>query len=405
VLKISSDFQKRKGGLYMKQMTPRQRVLMALDHKEPDQVPCSIWCTVDGYRLMRKNLGLEVKDKYPVGSTTWTQDVSVEEDVVEKLGADLIRICVSTPGGQGFQETAEGLLVDEWGVIRKRVEFKGGSYLEIAEYPLEDATVNDLEDYPWPDPNDPAVTEGLRDRAKWLRNNTPYAILLQCGRGGIFEQAKYMRGYAKIFEDFITEPEFVHALFKKLLEIEKEFNRVGIEAAGELVDVVRLSPEDLASEKQTFCSPAMFREMIYPYYKDCIDYVKQLFRSKNPHGKLQFHSCGAVSYPFMEDLLEAGMEIYDALEVKVRDESKPGRFKQRYGSRLSFLGGIDVQWTLPLGTPQDVRNEVKERIGELAPGGGYILSSAHRIQPDIPFENIVAMYEAVREFGKYPLQA
>jgi uroporphyrinogen decarboxylase len=387
----------------MKEMTPRQRVLTALDHKEPDRVPSSIWCTVDGYKLIRKNLNLEVKDEYPVGSTTWTQDVSVEEDVVEKLGADLIRICVSAPGGKGFQQTDAGLLVDEWGVVRKRVEFKGGSYLEIAEYPLENATVKDIEDYPWPDPSDPAVVDGLRERAKWLRSNTPYAILLQCGRGGIFEQAKYMRGYAKIFEDLIIEPEFVHALFKKLLQIEKEFNRVGIAAAGEFADIVRFSPEDLASEKQTFCSPAMFREMIYPYYKECIDYVKRLFRQKNPNGKVEFHSCGAVSYPFMEDLLDAGMEIYDALEVKVREESKPARFKERFGKRLAFLGGIDVQWTLPLGSPEDVRKEVKTRIKEMAPGGGYILSSAHRIQPDIPFENIVAMHEAVKEFGKYPI--
>jgi uroporphyrinogen decarboxylase len=387
----------------MKEMTPRQRVLTALDHKEPDRVPSSIWCTVDGYKLIRKNLNLEVKDEYPVGSTTWTQDVSVEEDVVEKLGADLIRICVSAPGGKGFQQTDAGLLVDEWGVVRKRVEFKGGSYLEIAEYPLENATVKDIEDYPWPDPSDPAVVDGLRERAKWLRSNTPYAILLQCGRGGIFEQAKYMRGYAKIFEDLIIEPEFVHALFKKLLQIEKEFNCVGIAAAGEFADIVRFSPEDLASEKQTFCSPAMFREMIYPYYKECIDYVKRLFRQKNPNGKVEFHSCGAVSYPFMEDLLDAGMEIYDALEVKVREESKPARFKERFGKRLAFLGGIDVQWTLPLGSPEDVRKEVKTRIKEMAPGGGYILSSAHRIQPDIPFENIVAMHEAVKEFGKYPI--
>jgi uroporphyrinogen decarboxylase len=389
---------------YMKEMSQRQRVLTALEHKEPDRVPSSIWCTLDGYKLIRKNFGLEIKDDYPVGSTTWTQDVSVEEDVVEKLGADLIRISVSTPGTKGFQKTDEGFLVDEWGVVRKRVEFKGGSYLEITEYPLENATVKDIEDYSWPDPNDPAVVDGLRERAKWLRNNTPFAILLQCGRGGIFEQAKYMRGYAKIFEDFIIEPEFVHALFKKLLEIEKEFNRVGIEAAGEFVDIVRLSPEDLASEKQTFCSPSMFNEMIYPYYKECIDYVKTIFNEKNPNGKIQFHSCGAVSYPFMEALLAAGMEVYDALEVKVREESKPVCFKKRYGNRLAFLGGIDVQWTLPQGSPEDVRNEVGERIKEMAPGGGYILSSAHRIQPDIPFENIVAMYEAVKEFGKYPIQ-
>ena len=385
-------------------MTSRERVLTALDHREPDRVPASIWCTVDAYKMIRKNLGLEVKDRYPVGSTTWTQDVSVEEDVVEKLGADLIRINVGPPGGVGFREIEGGLLVDEWGVVRKRVEYKGGSYVDIVKYPLENATVKDLEDYPWPDPADPAVTDGLRERAQWLRKNTPFAILLQCGRGGIFEQAKYLRGYAKIFEDFVGEEEFIRALFNKLLQVEKEFNRVGLEAAGEFVDVVRMSPEDLASENQTFCSPSMFKQLILPYYRESFHYTKTLFHGKNPNGKIQFHSCGAVSYPFMEGLLEAGMDVYDACEVKVKEESRPVSFKQRFGERLSFLGAIDVQWTLPFGKPQDVRNEVRERIKEMASGGGYILSSSHRITPDMPFENIAAMYEAVRELGEYPIR-
>jgi uroporphyrinogen decarboxylase len=108
----------------MKKMTSRERVLVALDHKEPDQVPSSIWCTLDAYKNMRKKLGLEVKDHYPVGSTTWTQDVAPEEDVVEKLGADLIRINVGSPGGVGFREIEGGLLIDEWGVVRKRFAYR-----------------------------------------------------------------------------------------------------------------------------------------------------------------------------------------------------------------------------------------------------------------------------------------
>jgi uroporphyrinogen decarboxylase len=386
----------------MGKMTSRERVLTALDHREPDEVPTSIWCTVDAYKMIRRNLGLDVSDNYPVGSTTWTQDVAVEEDVVEKLGADMIRINVAPPGGVGFRETEDGLLVDEWGVVRKRVKYEGGSYLDIVKYPLENATIKDLDDYPWPDPTDPAVTEGLRERAQWLRKNTPYAILLQCGRGGIFEQAKYMRGYAKIFEDFVGEEEFIQALFRKLTDIENEFHRVGLEAAGEFVDVVRMSPEDLASENQTFCSPAMFKSMILPFYRESMGYAKTLLREKNPAGRIQFHSCGAVSNPFMDGLLEAGMDVFDACEVKVKDDCKPGRLKEKFGDRLSFLGAIDVQWTLPFGKPEDVRNEVKTRIKEMGAGGGYILSSSHRLTPDMPFENIAAMYEAAKEFGNYP---
>lgn len=384
-------------------MTSRQRVVTALQHCEPDRVPMGIWMTVDAYKQLRRHLGLEVKDRYPVGSTTWSQDVSVELDVIERLGLDVVKISGQCPGGKSLEELPDGLLVDEWDIKRKRVQFKGGSYLEIVNPPLADAKIEDLTDYPWPDPHDPAVVDGMREKAQFIRRETGLAIVAQFGRGGIFEQAKYLRGYDKILFDMGVDPDFVMALFEKLTEIEMAFNEVGIAACGEFIDILRVSPEDLATQTSTFISPRMFKEMVLPFYQRSFGHAKKLLLEKNPDAKLEFHSCGAA-YPFMLLLMDAGMDIFDSLQPRVSEDSQPARYKRDFGDRLSFWGGIDVQQTLPRGTPQEVREEVRVRIGEMAPGGGYILSSSHRLQPDIPPDNILAMYEAAKEFGAYSIR-
>ena len=386
----------------MNKMTSRERVVTALQHHEPDRVPLGIWMTIDAYKKLRRHLGLEVKDEYPVGSTTWSQDVGVELDLIDKLGLDVVKISGQCPGGKSLEELPDGLLVDEWGIKRKRVQFKSGSYLEIVDPPLANARIEDLNDYPWPDPHDPAVMDGLREKARFIRQEIDLAIAAQFARGGIFEQAKYLRGYDKILLDMAEDPDFVMALFEKLTEIENGFNEVGIEACGEYIDILRVSPEDLATQTSTFISPRMFKNMVLPFYQRSFGHAKKLLLEKNPNAKLEFHSCGAA-YPFMQQLTDAGMDIFDSLQPRVSEDSKPARYKQDFGGRLSFWGGIDVQQTLPQGTPEDVREEVRVRIGEMAPGGGYILSSSHRLQPDIPVENILAMYEAAKEFGTYPI--
>lgn len=387
----------------MTEMTSRQRVLAALQHREPDRVPLGIWMTVDAYKQLRRYLGLEVKDQYPVGSTTWSQDVGVELDVIDKFDLDVVKISGQCPGGKNLEELPDGLLVDEWGIKRKRVEFKGGSYLEIVDPPLADAKIADLDDFSWPDPLDPAVVDGLREKAQFIRRETDLAIAAQFGRGGIFEQAKYLRGYDKILFDMAADPDFAMALFEKLTQIEMGFHKSGIQACGEYVDILRVSPEDLATMTSTFISPKMFENMVLPFYQRSFGYAKKLLLEKNPNAKLEFHSCGAA-YPFMQWLVDAGMDIFDSLQPRVSEDSHPVRYKQDFGDRLAFWGGIDVQQTLPQGTPEEVREEVRVRIGEMAPGGGYILSSSHRLQPDIPPENIIAMYEAAKEFGTYPIQ-
>ncbi len=413
----------------------RQRTIDALHLREPDMVPIGLWGTIEGYQNLRKGLGMDFKadpKDYRTGSTTWTTDVSFELDLAERLDVDFVRIAIGSPGGSpGFREIAfdeipfdmgipppsVDINVDEWGVIRKWTPHEQGGYYEMIGYPLFHATsapleegLRILEEFPWPDPYDESCWEDspipgmtLREYCKFIREETPFALLGQGGRGGIFEQAKYMVGYAKIFSDFIESPDFLDKMLARLTDIEIEFNKAIIDQCGEYLDWMRMSPEDLASEKTAFLSLKMFDRQVKPHYIRAFREIKEYYLKKNPQGRIQFHSCGAIPEPFMRGLIEAGVDGYDSLPPKVARHSNPAAKKRQLGKEMFFYGGIDVQETLPWGSVEDVRNEVRQRIWEMGHGGGFLLSSSHRLEHDVPTQNVVAMIEEAREYGVYPL--
>ncbi|MGI9302139.1 MAG: uroporphyrinogen decarboxylase family protein [Gammaproteobacteria bacterium] len=413
----------------------RQRTLDALSLREPDMVPIGLWGTIEGYQNLRKGIGMEYKADardYRTGSTTWTTDVSFELDLADKLGVDFVRISIGSPGGSpgfrpikfeevpfdmGIPPPEVDINVDEWGVVRKWTPHEQGGYYEMIGYPLFHATSAPLEEglrqldaFPWPDPWDESCWEDapipgmtLREYCKFIREETPFALMGQAGRGGLFEQAKYMVGYAKIFSDFIESAEFLDAMLTKLTDLEIEFNKAFVDQCGEYVDWIRVSPEDLASEKTAFLSLSMFEKQLKSHYQRAITETKKYFHTKNPDGKIQFHSCGAIPEPFMRGLIDCGVDGYDSLPPKVARHSNPAAKKRQLGKEMFFYGGIDVQETLPWGKPDDVRAEVRARIWEMAHGGGYLVSSSHRLEHDVPPENTLAMIEETREYGKYPL--
>ena len=413
----------------------RQRTLDALALREPDRVPVGLWGTIEGYQNLRRGIGMDYKadpKDYRTGSTTWTTDVSFELDLAAKLELDFVRISAGSPGGSpgfrpikfeevpfdmGIPPPDVEINVDEWGVIRKWTPHEQGGYYEMIGYPLFHATsapleegLRELEAYPWPDPRDTSVFEDapipgmtLREYCKFVREETPFALMGQGGRGGLFEQAKYMVGYAKIFSDFIESPEFLDAMLHKLVDIEIDFAKAVIDECGEYFDWIRLSPEDLASEKTAFLSLPMYERQLVPHYKRCYTEIKKHYLTKNPNGKLQFHSCGAIPEPFMRGLLDCSVDGYDSLPPKVARHSNPAAKKRQLGKEMFFYGGIDVQETLPWGSVEDVRSEVRQRIWEVAHGGGYLCSSSHRLEHDVPIENTLAMIEECKEYGVYPL--
>ena len=156
--------------------------------------------------------------------------------------------------------------------------------------------------------------------------------------------------------------------------------------------------DDLGMTDGPMMSPRSYRRLIKPHQAELLDVIH-----KNTPGKVFFHSCGNI-YRLLGDLVEVGVDLLNPVQVSAGEMGDTARLKREFGDRLSFCGGIDTQRVMPRGTPDDVRREVRRRIGDLAPGGGYVAAAVHCLQPDVPPENIVAMCEEVTVAGRYPLQ-
>jgi len=169
-----------------------------------------------------------------------------------------------------------------------------------------------------------------------------------------------------------------------------------LEEAGEYIDVVTTA-DDLGMMDRTLLSPAMYRAIVKPRQKRLFDFIKN-----RTAAKLFYHCDGAI-YPLLPDLIEVGVEVLNPVQVSAAGMGDTKKLKSEFGDKLSFWGAIDNLRVLPFGSPQDVREEVTRRIQDLAPGGGYVVSSIQNIQPEVPAENVVAMFDAAYEFGRYPV--
>jgi uroporphyrinogen decarboxylase len=168
-----------------------------------------------------------------------------------------------------------------------------------------------------------------------------------------------------------------------------------LEEVGDLVDVV-VEYDDLGSNTSLLISPQMYRKYLKPLHKALFEFIKSHSRAS-----IFLHSCGAV-YPLIPDFIEAGIDILNPIQVSATDMGDGKKLKQEFGKDITFWGGgVNTQSILPRGTTKEVKEDVRRRIGEFAPGGGYVFAAVHNIQPDVPPENIIAMLEAWKEFGKY----
>lgn len=374
-------------------MTSRERVQVALDHHEPDRVPLDLGggvtsLLVDTYENLKSYLG--VKNKTRVGSRVW-QYVFVDELVAERFSIDTRYVVEKGPKYSKDKEISADTFVDEWGVERRKI----GYYYDIVKFPLKKARIEDLEKYPWPDPLDPGRTEGVLEEVENLGKNTDYAIVGRCS-SSIFERAWYLRGYDQFLMDLVLDKEFAHALLRKITDIKKKRMKNFLEKVGNYLDVINTG-DDLAIHKGPAISPTLYREMIKPYQQELFNLVHSLTKAK-----LFYHSCGDV-YALIEDLIEVGVDILNPVQVSAGEMGDTARLKKEFGDGLCFWGAIDTQKVMPFGSVDEVRREVRRRIQDLAPGGGYVLAAVHNMVPDIPPENVCAMFEAGKKYGQYPI--
>jgi uroporphyrinogen decarboxylase len=377
-------------------MTPRERVLTALNHEEPDRVPLFIGTsgatTVlgPGYENLKKHLGITA------GPTRWLskpmQYTWFDEEVFVRLGSDGRPVVAGPAKGTLCREISDDCVVDDWGITWRRAP--GVCYFEAVEAPLRTATIDDLDRYPWLDLASPSRFVGMADRAKAVQNSG-YASVVMAGVN-LFEQAYLMRGLDAILMDIAADPEFFTALIEKIKAVVLPCLHAMLKEVGPYTDVL-ITGDDLGMTGGTMMSPQSYRRLLKPHHADFFGTIKEYIS-----GKVFCHSCGNV-YKLLGDLADVGVDLLNPVQVSAGEMGDTARLKREFGNRLSFCGAIDTRHVLPRGTPDDIRAEVRRRIRDLAPGGGYIVASVHCIQPDVPPENVVAMCEETVAAGRYPL--
>jgi uroporphyrinogen decarboxylase len=376
-------------------MKHRERVLLALDHKEPDRIPIDLGSVgslmVDSvYFEVKKLLGIDTEiEPYRHGSTANYYD----ERVLEALDIDFRHIWFSSPDKPKPKKNDDGTYTDEWGITWSEY----GSYPKI--FPLQDSSYEDLKKYPFPSPGKDWDVQALKDRAEHLASNTDYAIVAKevVSGGGILERSYYLRGVEQLFSDMYLNEKLAHELIGKVAEIEIAYWDIFLDAVGPYIDIVQRA-SDLGTQLSLIISPEHYRKYLKPFEKKIFDFIK----SKAPQVKIWFHSCGAVS-EIIDDFIDIGVDILNPVQPLAAG-MESFELKKRFGDRICFHGGIDLQRAL-IGSIDDVRKEVEKRISAFAVGGGYILSSSNHIQDDTPPENVIYLFEYAKEFGKYPIEA
>jgi uroporphyrinogen decarboxylase len=376
-------------------MTHRERIMAALKHQAPDRVPIDLGgtgaSTISIRALERLRACLNMPpDPPPVVYSKRSATALPDDAIVERFGIDTRPARPGSPDVAAEREIDANTLVDEWGVAWRRAP--GGHFIS-ANGPfqhLADPTPRDVEGFRWPDPSDPGYFRGFRERVRKLHEETDRAVILNLQNGPV-HQSQYMRGYAEWLEDLLLRPEFVTALAERITDLWLELNTRILEETKDYIDLVSFG-DDIATQRAPLMRPELYRTLIKPYHRRMAAAIKRFDKP------ILYHSCGAVSR-LIPDLLDVGIDALNPVQVAAGGMDTK-RLKQEYGRDLAFWGGIDTQHVLPLGTPADVREEVKRWIEDLSENGGYVLCPVHNVQPEVPPENLIAMFEAAMEYGR-----
>jgi uroporphyrinogen decarboxylase len=382
-------------------MTSRERVLTTLNHKEPDRVPFDLGGTVvsgiheRAYRALRNYLGLpRVKPKIV---DILQQIVQIDEDVMQRLGVDVKN--VSPRSSATFKVEIKDMpeytyFYDEFS-IGWRMPKDGGWYYDMFDHPLEgNITEETVDRFRWPDPLDPARFIGLKEAAQQVVDSEKRAVVIGNMSAGVMEVFAWVRGFEDYFADFVGNPNLACKIMDRVLEMKLAYWGKALEILGETIDVAQ-DADDFAGQDGLLISPATYRKLVKPRHKELFDFIHS-----HSKAKVFFHSCGSIR-AVIPDLIEIGVDIINPVQVSAAGMDS-AELKREFGKDLVFWGGgVDTQRVLGTGTPQQVREDVKRRLDDLMPGGGFVFNTVHNIQGNVPPENIMAMWETLQEYGVY----
>lgn len=362
-------------------MTSKERLVKALNHEQTDRPP--IYCSIVPQLAEKLSQHLGMPLEPPIDSPMSGNRISWR-DLMLTLGSDCICVASCAPDNGKTYREPDGLIVNEWGIGMRN----HGLYDDFSHFPLANVTtVEEIEAYKFPDVNAPGRFDYAADTI--ARFGDEYGIIgdLECS---IFETSWYMVGLEKLFMDMAMEEPYVDALFDKVAAFHTAVGCRLVELGADLI----WCGDDLGSQ----CGPMMSNDMFERYFKPRITKMFAAFKAINPNVKIAWHSCGSI-LPLIPLFVEAGLDVLNPIQP-LATGMEPQWLKDTYGDKLSFFGGVCVQELLPKGTPAQITAEVHRRIDILSQNGGFLIAPAHNIQADTPIENVIAFFEAVKNYKK-----
>lgn len=412
-------------------MTSRERVLSAIDHVEPDRVPVDFGSTpssgisATAYARLAKKMGM-ASSKVRVYDVV--QELAEPENwALDRFGVDAVDLgrTFNTDDAKWYDTTLAGDVHAQYprwfqperasdgslvaanpdGLILAKKP-SGATFFDQTVFPYESGYPSSFVDLPsamnlvmwqalahspWDHAGEVDFWQNLRRRALALRENTDRAIVVVAGCN-LFEWGTFLRRLDNFLVDLYTDQAQVEALLDALMEIHLQTLECVCTAVGDIADILRFG-DDLGLDTAPFMSPAVYRRFFKPRHAALCAYVKTHSRMRT-----YLHSCGSI-YELLPDLIDAGYDVLNPIQTNARN-MEPERLKREFGADICFWGGgVDTRTTLNLASPDQVRDEVRRRIETFAPGGGFVFNTVHNILPDVPPANIIAMFDAVAEFG------
>lgn len=362
-------------------MNSRERTFQALNFEKPDRIPIDFW--------MSKGLKNKIES---------TLNIS-EEMFLDAHDVDLRYIKGPTYIGPPLQKFSDGSEEDIWGVRRRPITVRTSgaveTYKEVVNSPLAAATtVEEINDYNhWPSP-DWFDYSNIEAQCEKIRKQERVVVFMggRLNRIAQLKPAMYLRGVEEIFVDMSSNPDLAKAIFSNIRNFYDSYAERIFDAAKGKLDIL-LMGDDFGYQNGPLLSPNMWVDFLGKGFADYIDIAKSY------NLRVMHHTCGGVR-PLIPLMIERGLDILQSLQPEAAGMD-PRELKAEFGDRLAFHGGISIQRTLPFGTPEDVLNEVRDRVEALAPGGGYILCTSHNIQADTPIENVKELLRAYKDYGRY----
>ncbi|MEJ2708781.1 MAG: uroporphyrinogen decarboxylase family protein [Anaerolineales bacterium] len=373
-------------------VTHRRRVRRLLSGRKPGRPVVDLGgfvssFTADSYLDLKAYLGFgRIWDDERLSSINTVENV--DERILAYFDIPFRRITPSAPSGFKRRVNADGSFTDEWGIVLRPM----GHYYERGGQPLAEASVKDLDDYPWPVGDDPTRFSGLNKMAHEWYHQQAFSLVAGAVWSGVFQECWYLRGMERFLMDMLANKEFAYALLERVADVHICWWRAFLKEVGEYVDLVETA-DDLGGQQGPLVSPQLYREMVKPVQA-------RLFRTirSGTRARILYHTCGAVM-PLIEDLIEIGMQVLNPIQP-LPGRMDPEELCRRFGDRLTFHGGLDVQKLLPEGNPAQVRAHV-QRYYQALGIERYIMAPANTVLPGTPPENLVAAYEAVKGLENY----